>query len=282
MDTYIGTAELKPCQPVVVGSFASWQIVYTVGELGMDDGARLRIAHKLITDWGQPQTNSPRAANYVSAETSGPASLQVVYDRKTQGAVTVLVGGSALDRGETITVTFGDRREGGPGQLIQSFAESGFPLEVSVDPYETGVFKTVDIVRIPVIADVPYRVVALAPSKVGVGESFAVTLRVEDRWGNVSPRFCGSLLMDVPGEGQREVKFDESHYGWIRARGFRIAREGTARISVHDPTGNLPEALSNPIDVTQDGSRIFWADLHGQTEAQRRLTQLPTRDMVFR
>jgi len=74
MDTYIGTAELKPCQPVVVGSFASWQIVYTVGELGMDDGARLRIAHKLITDWGQPQTNSPRAANYVSAETSGPAS----------------------------------------------------------------------------------------------------------------------------------------------------------------------------------------------------------------
>ncbi len=127
-----------------------------MGESGIADGARFKIAFKFYTDWALFQTSDAAAANYVSAEYSagplvpgqGPATVQALkvsfdqkgHERPFQKALVIDIVDGYLNPGDRITVRLGDRRGGGPGTRVQTFEEKGFIFRAFVDPLGTSKF----------------------------------------------------------------------------------------------------------------------------------------------
>ena len=62
----LGTATLTPTTPAVAGKYGSWTISYTVGPLGMDSGGQILVAIRIVSDWGVPQFNDPKAEGFSS------------------------------------------------------------------------------------------------------------------------------------------------------------------------------------------------------------------------
>jgi hypothetical protein len=261
-----GTADLNPATDVVVGTYHTWKITYTVGNLGMDDGSTVKIAGNMTSDWGIPQFENPQADNYATVETSGAATVEAAYDpqghvRPWKQTVTIDVFDGSLDEGDTITLTLGDRKGGSLGHRAQSFPEEDFRIAVLVDAFGTGEFVqlqedlTFDV--IPGMAD---SASALAPSTVSPGEEFTVSLRVEDFWGNTATQYGGTFtvttddstvdqrLSITDGTGQTSVQLYDP---------------GTYRLELDDQEGL--STTTNPVTVGTHDKEVFWGDLHGQS-----------------
>ena len=58
---------------IAVGEWGTWELVYHVGRLGVDDGGRIFLLFNAVADWGSFQFDDPRAAGYVSVHTDGNA-----------------------------------------------------------------------------------------------------------------------------------------------------------------------------------------------------------------
>ena len=141
----LGHASLSPTEPVEVRTFQSFVLTYTVGTLGIDDTVGIRIAWRTVGDTGRLQMTDPAAPNYVTAESNGEGRLSLEYARmggqRPWGEIlTIRQHGGYLRPGETITIRFGDRRQGSPGLLIQTFAEAGRDFRVMADVQATGNF----------------------------------------------------------------------------------------------------------------------------------------------
>ena len=162
---------------------------YTVGESGIADGARFKIAFKFYTDWALFQTSDPTAANYVSAEYSagplvpgqGPATVQALkvsfdqkgHERPFQKALVIDIVDGYLNPGDRITVRLGDRRGGGPGTRVQTFEEKGFIFRAFVDPLGTSKFAPVPgDVTIDFVAGPPAALSIVTPRLAGQETSF--------------------------------------------------------------------------------------------------------------
>ena len=141
----LGTASLTPTDPVEVRTFRSFVLTYTVGTLGIDDTGGIRIAWRTVGDTGRLQTADPAAPNYVTAESNGEGRLSLEYSRMGgqrpwSEILTVRQHGGYLRPGEEITIRLGDRRQGSPGLLTQTFAEAGRDFRVMADVQATGNF----------------------------------------------------------------------------------------------------------------------------------------------
>ena len=205
-----GTVSFEPGNDVVAGTFTTWTITYTVGEIGMDDGSRLKIAVNQSSDWGPPQFDSPGEDNYCTVTTSGDATITADYhtrgyQRPWQDTIDVDVGDGALAEGDTITVTLGDRSEGSMGIQVQSYPETDFRFRVLVDPFETENY--VELSESPsfdIVAGSTHTLEAVAPSNALVGDEVTVSVRAEDYWGNPADdsetelRFEGPAAAELP------------------------------------------------------------------------------------
>ena len=146
----MGTAEISPTGKFEAGSFQSFTLVYTAGYFGIDDTGSIKIVHRFASDMGRPQWSDPKAANYTTAEASNGAVLDVLYDPKLNirpwdKTLMIRVMRGFLREGDTITVRFGDPRQGSPGMRVQTFVEPTFEFRVLVDA-----FATCDYVELPV------------------------------------------------------------------------------------------------------------------------------------
>jgi len=243
----LGKAKLKTAGTCTAGDYTTVIYHYTTGH-PIDDSGYLMIAFRFAGDFGIPQWGDPDAPNYCSIETTGDCRLEPRWDPKGNtrpwGRVLLLkVGGGFLDRGDEVTVVFGDRRGKSPGWQMQTFCEKTFEFKTLVDPIATYQFK--ELRRSPVIRIIPgkpVRTVCLAPSRVGTGKSFGYRVKQEDRWGNpvARPR-------------------------WRRHRGFR--KPGVKRLRVAGLPGE-GSVSSNPVEVVDEPlhSGRYWGDLHGQSE----------------
>src|SRR4029450_12407071 len=95
------------------------------------------------------QLAKPGGTNFTTVEASNGARLEVWFDRlniRPWGNTLLLrVGRGYLRAGDTITVRFGDRRQGSPGFRIQTNVEAHVELKTSVD-----VFATYEFCELPV------------------------------------------------------------------------------------------------------------------------------------
>ncbi|MBK9080745.1 MAG: DUF3604 domain-containing protein [Rhizobiales bacterium] len=259
-------ADSAPCE---VRSWQELRLKLTVGRFGFDDTGGFRISLRFTHDGGALQSSDPGAANYVSARSSTGARIAVHCERHGfrpwDKAVRFEVVGGALKPGDEIDVTFGDRSQGSPGFLMQTFCESAFELRVSVDPCATGFFAPLeDRIAIPVVAAPPVRWKVINPTARRAGATIVVGVVGEDLWGNASDSVEVPLVLRASGP----VPLSPVEFDWAPgARSHKIERRldapGTYRFSLHDGAG--AKLAEGPPLLIGDGEQTFWADLHGQS-----------------
>jgi hypothetical protein len=274
----MGTAEISPVGKFEAGSFQAFKLVYTAGYFGIDDTGSIKIVHRFASDMGRPQWSDPKAANYTTAEASNGAVLELLYDpklniRRWDKTLMIRVMRGFLREGDTITVHFGDPRQGSPGMRVQTFVEPTFEFRVLVDAFAT--YNYVELPEQPTIAIVagpPVTWKAVLPTRRRCGEAFRLGIKGEDKWGNPSDQVEGtfSLRANRPIRGLPEVFSMERGDHAKSIEGLSTPEPGDLLIEVRDAGGKVL-CVSNPLriaplEITGTALRSYWCDLHGQSE----------------
>lgn len=273
--TLLGSAAISPTTLVIAGSYGTWQFTYRVGKLGMNDGARIKIARRWASDWGLPQFAKPNEPEYVTAETNGIAKLRLSFDpkgyvRPWQKTIVVDVYDGYLCEGETLTVFLGDTSQGSPGSRAQTFCEEHFRFRLFVDCLGTGNFVELPLESIRITSGETHALKVIAPSACTVGDSVRVLIKAEDVWGNPSDRYRGSveLTAALPIEGlPRSVAFGDGDGGAVWIEGLTPSKPGIYVVEAIDRERGL-RAQSNPFRCHERRPVFlpFWGDLQGQSE----------------
>jgi hypothetical protein len=269
-----GHAIISPDTPCEAGSFASLTLTYTAGYFGIDDTGSLKIVHRFASDMGKMQFADPAGWNYVTAEASNGAVLELRYDMKGNirpwdKTLLIRVQRGFLRDGETITVRIGDTRKGSPGIRIQTFTEPTFEFKVLVDAFATYNYVELPLQpTIPVVAGPPVGFKAILPTQRKMGQSFSLGFKGEDKWGNPSHQTKGrfSLEPSLPVKGlPLHIDIDDARLA-TTLRDLSVEQTGELRVTVRDAAGNIV-CTSNPLRIEAALELLpFWADLHGQSE----------------
>src|SRR6188474_1249972 len=185
---HMGSATLTPTGPFVAGSHAELTLTYTAGTFGIDDTGMVKISWRTTSDMSKPQFDKPQAANFTTVEASNGAKLKVWFDRLNirpyGNTLLIRVGRGYLRAGDTLTVRFGDRRQGSPGFRLQTNVEANVELRTSVDAFATYEFCELKHPAFDLVAGPAASWKAIVPSLGVVGEPFRLAIVAEDMWGN--------------------------------------------------------------------------------------------------
>jgi len=270
----MGRARVEPTGRFEAGSYQSFTVIYEAGYFGIDDSGALKIVHRFASDMGRPQFKDPKAANYVTVEASNGAVLDYEYDGKQNirpwdKTLYIKVVRGYLREGDRIIIRFGDRRQGSPGIRLQTFAEQTFEFRVLVDAIAT--YNFVELPVQPTIAIVPGPPVlwkAILPTARNVGDSFKLSIKGEDKWGNPSDQ-CDRVLTleaNMPVHGLPEKITIEPGAFFVDCRDLSVSDGGLLWITVRDDKGDVL-CTSNPMEVGENMPLLpYWGDLHGQSE----------------
>jgi hypothetical protein len=261
----LGSATISPSNDVVAGALGTWRLTFSVGGSGLASGGRIRVHTDTDTDWGVPQFVDATADDYATLQRPRGSSLHVLIEGHR--SLLIVNDGRALELGEEIVVTLGDRSWGSGGSRAQTFQEENHYFLFAVDLTGDGTFTELpDPPSVRVIGGEPASLVVLAPSLVEVGERFDVCLKVEDAWGN--PTTLSGAIADLDAEG---VWLPVGSYTF-RPQDGEIGRLVACRcksVGVHGVRARLRgeglQATSNPIlCVEKRGAYgLYWGDPHG-------------------
>ncbi|MEZ5637216.1 MAG: DUF3604 domain-containing protein [Burkholderiaceae bacterium] len=271
----VGHANISPTTPVEAGAFTSLTLVYTAGYFGIDDTGSLKIVHRFASDMGKIQFTDPKGWNYVSAEASNGAVLELRYDQKGNirpwdKTLSIRVQRGFLREGDTITVRIGDTRQGSPGIRVQTFTEPTFEFKVLVDAFAT--YNFVELPEqpfIPVVAGPAVLYKAVLPTGRRVGQPFRFGFKGEDKWGNPSHQLSGRFTLEpsMPVRGlPASIDVQAGSLSTV-IEALQVDQSGELHITVRDADGTVV-CRSNPLRISDDTDDLqpFWADLHGQSE----------------
>ena len=260
-----GEVRLEPRDEVVAGSYGTWTVTYTAGEKGVATGGRIRIYTDADSDRGTPQMDDPGGADYLTIEAPQAARIGVLVQSVL--SVMLVVNGRALQPGEQVAVTYGNRSEGGPGFRSQTFQEARHYFWVDVDSAGDG-----NIVTLPeppylsIVGGTAEKLVVTVPSMVVAGEQFQIQIRAEDAWGNPAEAYRGLVAIQsgnvtVPTE---RLTFGEADKGIQWIEGCTVMQTGVHRLTVVDEKTGLA-AQSNPTlcEETKARYNLYWGDSHG-------------------
>ena len=181
----IGAVTLKPTGAFEAGSYQTFILVYTAGKFGIDDSGSMRICFRFACDQTRPQFDDPKRPNYTTVVASNSAVLQYHYDpkgnvRPWDRTLYIKVVKGFLQEGDTITVTFGDTRQGSPGMRLQTFCEDSFEFHTLIDPIATYCYQPVpDQPTIQIVPGAPEAYVAVVPTLLAMGTAFALKTRAK-------------------------------------------------------------------------------------------------------
>ncbi len=247
--------------PAVVraGALGRWTVRIAATER-LGAGTLLALARRWPSDWGVPQAGDPAAPDYLAVAAADGAPLAWRTERRPDwhpfDHVLFVELVDALAPGAAIEIRYGDAAGGSPGARAQTFVEEASPLSVRVRPAGAGDWTELALLTTRVIGTTPHRLEVIAPSRVAVGERFAVRLRVEDAWGN--PACDVNHAVEIA--GARAVVTSEAGsvatlHATLDAAGVHVLRA----------TGALAGA-SNPILCeASPATRVFWGDIHAQS-----------------
>ena len=261
-------------------------LIYVVGASGLADSGRLKITFKFYSDWGEPQTHDPRAANFVSARIvprptfagESDATVQrlgVKYDpkgheRPYQKAIIVDVIDGYLRPGDRVEIRLGDRSQGGPGTRAQTFVEDAFKLRAYVDVTGTSRLAAVPgDTRLTIRPGTPSLLHVVTPRLTRRGAPVPIVIRVDDAWGNPCPNSGDVAILELRC-GDRVVARQEA--AWMDTErsvqtSLTIADAGEYCLHARArPLSTLEAAV--PLTVRSDvplpfgAPRPYFADLH--------------------
>ncbi len=269
-----GHAIIYPKSDVLAGSYGTWILTLTVGTHGIDDGGHIKVAWRDASDWRRPQLENPKDPNYTTVTTTGKAELDVCFEergyiRPWRPCVTITIYDGYLAEGDTVTIIYGDTSKGGPGSMAQTFVEDSFKFRVLIDPFGTGQYRLLPNTPVlKVVASEPEVLTVMVPSETMVGSPTWLSVRVEDRWGNPSPQYTGTVVFsssDSKASLPKSYTFRLKDGGTHRFNEVTFQTAGIHYVMISD---NKMVSTSNPIVIheKQLNMRLYWGDLHGQTE----------------
>lgn len=185
----MGTAVVDSAQPRVAGELDSFTITYTAGTYGIDDSGMIKFSWRTTSDMEKPQFDRPQDRGFTTVEASNGATLECWIDRSNirpwTNSLIVRVNRGYLRKGDTITVRFGDTRQGSPGSGSRRTPKASSPSRSSWMPLPTYEFAELDNPPgFQLIPGKPAAWRAIVPSRVAPGAPFNLSLVTLDRWGN--------------------------------------------------------------------------------------------------
>ncbi|HPL29676.1 MAG TPA: DUF3604 domain-containing protein, partial [Anaerolineae bacterium] len=269
---WYGWAELSPADPIVAGSLGRWRVIYHVGRHGVAAGGSLKLLWRAASDWPPLQGRDPYEESFCTVATTGRARLAWRYDPRGHAqpwprALVVDVAQWGLAEGDEVTIDLGDPEGGSPGVRAQTFVERNHEFRVVVDAMGRGQHVAIPSPTVEIVAGPPERLAVVAPSQVAVGEPFALTLRLEDRWGNVARGYTGRVALQGL-DGLAAVELARGDGGVRRIGGLRLNAPGLYRVRGREAVLGL-EGESNPLRVMPAGEQapaLLWGDLAGESE----------------
>ena len=197
----MGSATLEPSGAIEAGSWQSFTLVYTAGKFGVDDTGSIKIGMRFATDFGPVQFDDPKAPGYTTVVASNGATLETRWEfkrniRPWSRSLYIGVQNHFLREGDTITIRFGDQRGGSKGVRVQTYCEQVFEFKVFVDA-----IATYDYVALPESphdrhrAGPPVTWQAVLPTLKKAGDTFRLSIKAEDAWGNPSDQVDRKLRL---------------------------------------------------------------------------------------
>ncbi|WP_144905953.1 DUF3604 domain-containing protein [Halobellus captivus] len=257
-----GTLELDGPDSVVAGNYATWELTFTAGELGMDDGSALKVATSMTSDWGHPQFSDSNGDNYCTVTTSGDATVTGRFDpdghtRPVKHAIVIDINDGSLAEGDTVTLTLGDTTVGSMGIRAQTFPENEFVFVGLVDPFGTAEYVEIDTLTVDIVPGPATALEAVAQPR---EKTVRIAVRAVDEWGNVAVDYAAPLTVESS-TGEELSPIDVTN------------GTGTVTLAMSDPASTAPQrwtvrgdrlsATTNPI---VPAAPVRWGDLHGQSE----------------
>ena len=269
----LGRLTLKPAGPFHASSWQSIELTYTVGDAPLTKGATIMIARQLHWDRGDLQNTDPSADNYISIRTSNSSARFATAGvpwvgmhggfRSAAPRPAFRLKNGTLRKGDTFTLTYGDRSGGGRGWQLQTFQNEQVLLPVYLDLDGKGRFLSPAWSSFEVVGNETVAAKGFAPSVVEPGEEFELAIRSEDYFYN---RATGEIpAYDVTLNGQPFRKISAGEPAVNVLDGIKIGREGIYRFGFRSPDGKVT-GTSNPIWVQRNpASRIYWGETHTHT-----------------
>jgi hypothetical protein len=269
----MGEAILTPSGQFEIGTYQSFQLIYTAGKFGIDDQGGLRIGFRGHFDGSAIQFSDPTAPGYTTVEASNGAVLEVSWEARRNirpwNKSLYIRCLRFLREGDQIVINFGDQSKGSPGWLLQTFCESAFTFQITVDPFATQDFIALPSAANPTIAMVPGDPAhwkAILPTLRRPGETFRLSIKGDDRWGNPSNRLTGKIKLktNLPVAGLAEtIDLKAGDFGAV-IEGLSVESPGVLHLSVLDVDDQLI-ATANPLVIRQADAAHFWSDMHAQS-----------------
>ena len=257
-----GSGRIMRSAAVPAGDNIDLTLRFELGATAIPAGGHLRVAWLWPFDWAMLQTSDPDAPGYVHACCSRrEVGLRVTFAFRGE----LIPWNHHID----VEVLSGLLAEGDAVELIcrkwraPTFIVPAAELLFLINPDGGDRWVQLLPVRgIPIVAGTPARLFALAPADGLVDEDIALTLRVEDVWGN--PLLIEGFVPEViPADGVRVISVERAGNMPAHRARVRIANPGIHRIEVAIPHFQL-WAESNPVRIAAEPPplRIFWGDLH--------------------
>lgn len=266
--TALGPLELSSQGPHRAGEFITIRETYTVGDMPMAVGGGIAVGQGR---GGGLQTDDPAAAGYVTATTSNPDAVLAAAEPwgrwvtfETRSTIAFRLSGAELRKGDTVTLTFGDRSGGGPGLKLQNWSNDQVVFKTFVDLEGKGWLLSPRWPSIEVIGEDRVQFVnAVAPSVVEPGEEFVLAVRSEDRFRNLASGGTPAYDVLLNGSVQREISAGVAALQELD--GIALDTPGVYRFEVRSEDGTI-RGTSNPVRVeASPDTRIFWGETHGHT-----------------
>ena len=269
----MGSATLTPSGAVEAGSWQTFELVYTAGKFGIDDTGSLKIAMRFATDFGPVQFDDPAAPGYTTAVASNGAVLDLRWEfkrniRPWSRALYIGIQKHFLAEGDTITIRFGDQSGGSKGVRVQTYCERVFEFKVFVDAIATYDYVTLpQSPHIDIVPGPPATWRAVLPTLKRTGDSFRLSVKAEDAWGNPSNQVSQRVkfVASRPVEGLPDTaQFEPGAFAMV-LEDLKLTEAGEVLVQVLDEAGT-ELCRTNTLSVQGDPAWLhFWGDLHGQS-----------------
>ena len=263
----LGAFEINAPAPFTADTWITVELTYTVGELELQQGAKVVAGRNSQWDRGDLQNNGP-GDGYVTIRASRPdvrfAKVEIPRGPERYSAV----GGrpafqlerGTLSQGDSFTLVYGDRTGGGRGWHIHTYENDLTVLPVYIDHSGEGRYPTHNWPAFQVVGASAARVKGFAPSVVEPDEPFELTVRSEDVNFNRATADIPAYQVTLNGAPFRETPAGAPALNVLE--GIRLDQEGVYRFGIESSDGTITGS-SNPVWVRSNPPhRIYWGETH--------------------
>ncbi len=258
--------------PFEVRTFVTIEQTFTVGSRDIEPGGGFVVARHFMPNYGIWQATDPTADNYVSITSSNRTvsfALDSVPMRGMHGgfrgqrpALMFRLATGTLSEEDTVTITYGDKSQGSRGFLMADFASDRMPLPLYLALNGNDPLLTLPIQPIVVTGTGFAGLAGFAPSVVGPGETFTLSVRGQDVYYNRSKDGHPTLKILNGEEVVARVPANQQAISLVE---LSLPEPGAYHLRLETRDGSVAGQV-NPILVTdEDRDRIYWGDTHGHS-----------------